>query len=95
MLHTHTQVVAELVFDRSGEHVGVVGAAALELGDDAGKSARDVIFVRGEVHQEGLDLVDERVHHVEIAEGQGGVAHDEVHLVDEAKGGGEAGLQEV
>lgn len=68
--------------------------AALELGDGAREAAGDVVFVRREVDQKRLDLVDEGVGDVEVADGQGCVADDEVELIDVGEGGGDVRLEE-
>lgn len=43
--------------DRGGGWDGVVRVAVFEVGDDAGEPVGDVVFGRGEVGQESLDLV--------------------------------------
>ena len=66
----------------------------LELGDDAREAASDVVFAWGKVAQKRLDLVDEGVGDVEVAESEGGVANDEVDLIDVGEGGGGACSEE-
>lgn len=68
---------------------------ALELCDDTGKSIRDVILIGREMHKERLEFIDERVHEIEVADGEGCVANDEVELVDCADGCRKRRLDEV
>lgn len=52
-----------------------------------------MVVVRGEMDQKRLDLVDEGVGDVEVAEGQRCIADDEIELIYVGEGRGEVGLE--
>lgn len=58
----------------------------LHLVDDTRKSVRDVLFVRRNMHQLDLDLVDQGVREVELAQRQGRIRRDDEDVVDKVDG---------
>lgn len=61
----------------------VIRISTLQLANDAGEPISEMLLARRDVEEERLDLIDERVEDVKVAEGQGGVADDEEDMVDE------------
>lgn len=98
MLHAQLPRIPERglrTVHRAAAGVGAFGAPALELSNHTGEAVGDVVFVGSQVKQVHLDLVDEGIEKVEVAEVKRGVADDDIRLVDDAERGGKAELQEL